>query len=99
MIKNEFIIEKFKNKINEIKDPNELVELAAMLKSIQMKAIEKIEKYKEQEPRKVICLVGTWYGINGIIESIDGETIVIRLESGFRIITSKEHFKYNFKFV
>ncbi|GAA0857759.1 hypothetical protein GCM10008916_12770 [Clostridium nitritogenes] len=99
MIKNEFIIEKFKNKINETKDPNELVELASMLKRIQMKAIEKIEKYKEQEQHKVICLVGTWRGIHGIIESIDGETIVIRLGSGLRIITSKKHFKYNFKFV
>lgn len=99
MINKESIIEEVKKKINNTESSDELIELAAMLKGMQREAIKKVDKYIEQDKREVICLVGTWNGIRGVIESIDGETIVVRLGAGLKITTSKEHFRYNFTLV
>ena len=49
--------------------------------------------------RELICVTGTWDGVEGIIESIEDDEIVVRLGQVLRIRTCKKHFKYNFKFI
>ena len=66
---------------------------------IELQEAQKRIDSKFKAGRELICTVGTWDGVEGIIESIEDNEIVVRLGQALRITTCKKHFKYNFKFI
>ncbi|MGL4730956.1 MAG: hypothetical protein ACRCW0_05160 [Clostridium sp.] len=52
-----------------------------------------------EEGQYLIGTVGTWNGIDGVVEHIEGDEITVKLGCALRINTLKEHFKYNFSLI
>lgn len=66
---------------------------------IELQEVRKRLDDKYKLGRELICTVGTWDGLEGIIENMDDDEIIVRLGRALRITTCKKHFKYNFKFI